>query len=323
MRQLASLANEEQARQFTAYLVTQGIVSHTEQEASDWMIWIREEDDLKPAMEFYQQYLSDPDNSCYQEAVQVATTLLREESKRKEKTQKNYVEMRSRWKQPGAGHYNPLTKTLIAISIIVFLGSWLFQPDTGKSLVERHLQFADAVDVHRAKTTLPPGRFEEQRISLSSLTTRPWELWRLITPVFLHGDFIHILFNMMWLHQLGSTIENRYRTPRFFALVITIAILSVLAQSLAPGWWGPFSGGWNHVGMSGVVCGLFGFAWIKTRFDPTSGMYIRPETIMLMIGMLFLCILLTQLFESWNIANTAHFSGLFAGMLIAWISTPR
>lgn len=336
MRQLARLPDEEQVRRFTAYLITQGIASHAEQDGTEWAIWVREEDDLEPATELHQQYLLEPEHSRYLEAVQTATTLLREEAKRLEQTKKNYVEMRGRWQQPGAARRRPLTKLLIGLSILItLLSGILFQhqeaADDKENVWLRHLMFADVklVDQEALQIETETGRGSAtltdqdiQRLALVSLRHNPWELWRLITPIFIHLSWLHLLFNMLWLHDLGSTIENRYGTPRFCLMVLLIAILSVVAQSLAPASWGPFGGGYNHGGMSGVVYGLFGFAWIRTRLDPGCGIQMRPDTVLLMVAWLFICVLLTDR-GTFNIANVAHVIGLLAGMLISWATLPR
>ena len=86
------------------------------------------------------------------------------------------------------------------------------------------------------------------------------QAWRLLTPIFIHFGFIHLLFNLLWLKDLGAMIE-RLGSPRLFlSLVVVIGIVSNVGQYLI---YGPFFGG-----MSGVVYGLLGFVWMKSKFDP-------------------------------------------------------
>ena len=71
--------------------------------------------------------------------------------------------------------------------------------------------------------------------------------------------------------------------------------------------------------MSGVVYGLFGYVWMKARFQPELGLAISPNTILFMMLWFFLCMTpwIHSLFGS-GVANVAHASGLIAGMLIGY-----
>ncbi|MFP6620735.1 MAG: rhomboid family intramembrane serine protease [Pirellulaceae bacterium] len=332
MRQLTSLTNEEHARRLTAYLITEGIEAHTEQDDAGWLIWVREEDDLPAALEIFEQFQADPEHTRYREAVQTATTLQQEDAKRQQERQeqvkRQHVQMRGQWRQGRGKRHNPLTKMLIALSVLVsLLAGTLLNARAPKNGWSRHLQFADAALVQRERQAILDENGmvtaqDEQRLALISLQTNPWELWRLVTPIFLHMGIMHLVFNMLWLHDLGSSLEARYGTPRYAGLVVTIAILSVLAQSLAPTTWEAFSGTWNHGGMSGVVYGLLGFIWVRMRMDPSARLFLHPTTIMFMIGWLFFCVFLTQA-GTMPIANLAHAAGLLAGMGISRMTLPN
>ena len=81
---------------------------------------------------------------------------------------------------------------------------------------------------------------------------------------------------MFWLHDLGGQIEKR-KGPKFFiSFILVIALVSNLAQFILSG---PAFGG-----MSGVVYGLFGYVWVKTRLDPGDGFRLDPTVAMIMFG---------------------------------------
>ena len=131
---------------------------------------------------------------------------------------------------------------------------------------------------------------------------RRGEVWRLVTPAFLHFGFMHLLFNMWWLRDLGALIESRRGTIRFAILVLGAAVLSNLGQYYYKG---PSFGG-----MSGVVYALFGYVWVKGVHEPEQGMAMHPNNVVIMIAWLFLC--MTDYIGP--IANGAHIVGLVAGI---------
>jgi membrane associated rhomboid family serine protease len=140
---------------------------------------------------------------------------------------------------------------------------------------------------------------------------RHGEVWRLFTPMFVHMDWWHIIFNMMWLVDLGSMIEGRQKSWLLAIMVLAMAVVSNLAQF--------FAGGPLFGGMSGVVYGLFGYIWIRGKFDPGSGLYLHPTTVTMMIIWFFACF--TGLVG--DIANAAHAAGLVMGIMWGWLSSLR
>ncbi len=131
------------------------------------------------------------------------------------------------------------------------------------------------------------------------------EVWRLITPIFIHFGPMHLLFNMLWLWDLGRLVEARKGRMMFGAFIMGVGILSNLIQYLLGD--SPYFGG-----MSGVVYGLLGYFWIQGRLHPSFGYALNKQTVIMMLGWFVLC--WTGLLGP--IANWAHTAGLIAGM--AW-----
>ena len=95
------------------------------------------------------------------------------------------------------------------------------------------------------------------------------QVWRAVTPIFLHFGIMHIVFNMMWLWQFGLVLETRFRSLRFLALVLFVAIASNSAQA--------FFDGTNFGGMSGVNYGLFGFLLARSKLHPDPGFVLNRQ----------------------------------------------
>lgn len=147
------------------------------------------------------------------------------------------------------------------------------------------------------------------------------QVWRLLTPVFLHGDFLHILFNMLWLWMLGKQIEIKVGWKRYLFLSLVIGVISNTCQYLMSG---PF-----FIGYSGIVCGLAGFIWMRQKVAPWEGYPIPKGTIGFLAIFVFAMFALQLVsfillrFDianfNINIANTAHLVGGIVGVIAARI----
>jgi GlpG protein len=148
------------------------------------------------------------------------------------------------------------------------------------------------------------------------------EFWRLLTPIFLHGSILHIVFNMMWLWVLGRQVEQRVGVFRYILLTLLIGVFANVLQYLMSG---PF-----FLGYSGVILGLAGFIWSRESIAPWEGYPLqKPMILFLGLYVLAMCflqgvsiVLLLLSFPSFdpNIANTAHIAGAIFGLLLGRIS---
>ncbi len=178
--------------------------------------------------------------------------------------------------------FGRLTGVLIGISVVVAIVSVLGQKESVVGLLR-------ITDQDYAEDSLPE--------------VAHGQIWRLVTPIFLHYSILHILFNMMCLKTLGTAIEAIAGTGRLLALTLVIGVISNLGQFYFAG---PAFGG-----MSGVVYGLFGYVWMKTRFDKRSGYFISQQSVLMMVGWLVACML--NFIP--GVANYAHGFGIVAGMV--------
>lgn len=147
---------------------------------------------------------------------------------------------------------------------------------------------------------------------------RQGQLWRLITPIFLHYDIFHIFFNMLWLIYLGKMLEHALKPIQYIALILIAAIASNTAQYLMTG---P-----NFLGYSGVLTAYMSFIWIRQKIAPWEAYPLQKSVITFMaifiFGMFGLSVLsfLTESFYHFplapSVANTAHITGVAVGLLL-------
>lgn len=133
------------------------------------------------------------------------------------------------------------------------------------------------------------------------------EYWRLITPAFLHFGWLHIVFNSLWLWDLGGRIEKVMGPMNMLMLFLVIALVSNVAQFV-------FGGAGLFGGMSGVVYGLLGFGWVAGQLQPQWKIQPAPAIMFFMVGWLVACIFgVVSALGFGAIANAAHVGGLLCG----------
>ena len=136
------------------------------------------------------------------------------------------------------------------------------------------------------------------------------QYWRLITPAFLHFGWLHIVFNCLWLWDLGRRVEQVMGHLNMFMLFLVIAVVSNASQF-------EFGGGGLFGGMSGVVYGLLGFSWVAPQLQPAWPIQPPKAIMIFMVGWLVVCMSgMVEVLGFGAIANAAHLGGLLCGAVV-------
>jgi GlpG protein len=313
MRMIGTIPRADAAERFSDYLLASGVENMVEESPAngEWSVWVEHDDDIDRGKNELATFLSDPNHARYQAAAR-AQTIRKEQEKQQERRRRKFIDVRTRWGQPQQWNA-PLTLILIALSILFSFASGSIGIGPKRAAVLDKLLFISADQPAFAQWQNEHPELDDR--SDREVYLRYWlyilrrgEVWRLITPIFLHFNLLHLLFNLFWTRDLGGMIELRRGTWRLLGIVLISAIISNLAQYLYE--MGPIFGG-----MSGVVYALFGYVWVKGRYQPHLGIGIHPQAAGIMIAWLILCM------TGWvgPIANAAHVAGLIVGAATAWL----
>ncbi|QGQ21386.1 rhomboid family intramembrane serine protease [Gimesia benthica] len=294
MRKIGTLPSEQQAKLFEDFLLTEEIGANIDTSGDEWNIWILDEDQVEQAKQELAAFTDDPGAEKYQAATRQAEAIRDERIAQARAAVKRQVKVRDTWNQPFTSRC-PVTSLLIGVSVVVFL---LMQTN------DYNIPIRQALSICSFEVSGDMVRYDTRLLDIQK-----GELWRLVSPIFLHFGPLHILFNCIMTYQLGGAIEINRGSLKLAAMVILIAVPSNLAQ-----YWfsGPMFGG-----LSGVVYGLFGYMWMKSLYDPQSSFFIPPNMVIILIGWFFLCIAGVV----GNVANYAHGFGLGTGIVIGLAST--
>jgi rhomboid protease GluP len=125
--------------------------------------------------------------------------------------------------------------------------------------------------------------------------------WTLITAIYLHGGILHIVFNLLWIRQLGPAVETLYGRARL-AVIFTVAGATGF---LVSDWAGvPFT-----IGASGSIFGLLGamVAYGRQRGGAFGSMVLRQY------GQWALVLFVFGFFMA-GVNNLAHAGGFAGGL---------
>lgn len=126
--------------------------------------------------------------------------------------------------------------------------------------------------------------------------------WTLLTAIYLHGNLLHILFNVLWIRQLGPAVEETYGSARFF-VIFTVSGVAGFVVSNALGI--AFT-----VGASGAIFGLLGamVAFGRKRGGVFGSLVLRQY------GQWALLLFVMGFFMS-GVNNLAHAGGFVGGLI--------
>ena len=204
----------------------------------------------------------------------------------------------------------PVVKNLLIINALAFFAQWIFrqQAGGGLGLVEEWFALWPAgvpLSVERPEFF---GSF--------------WP-WQLVTSAFLHGDLMHLLFNMFGLWMFGGVVEQTLGSKKF-AVLYGVCVLGASALQLGVVSW-PFMGDalppnmfFPTLGASGGVLGVlaaFGTLYPEQKIFllflpvpiPAKWFVLGYAAIDLLGGL--------GAYGS-NIAHFAHLGGMISGFLL-------
>jgi len=137
------------------------------------------------------------------------------------------------------------------------------------------------------------------------------QIWRLVTPAFLHFGFLHVLFNSLWMWDLGRRLELLLGKRNYILFFIFTAVVSNIAQYR-------WAADTMFGGMSGVVYGLVGFIIVSHNLSPNKLTAVPASVLGFMLFWLVLCMTgVIDYFVGGGVANAAHVGGLLAGAAFA------
>ncbi|MCW4153091.1 MULTISPECIES: rhomboid family intramembrane serine protease [Halomonadaceae] len=142
------------------------------------------------------------------------------------------------------------------------------------------------------------------------------QVWRLLSPAFLHFGWMHLIFNLMWVWYFGRQVEALQGGRTLLLLLVVAGVLANLAQYA--------TGTVLFGGMSGVVYALLGHVWLMSRRVPGSGFFVPQMLVVFMLGwMVFTMTDMAGLVGFGNVANEAHLGGLIVGLITGWYYSAR
>jgi len=133
------------------------------------------------------------------------------------------------------------------------------------------------------------------------------EYWRLITPMFLHGSFFHLLFNMFSLYLFGPELEQLAGKARFLTIYFLSGLIGNVATYII------YDFNLQSLGASGAIYGILGAFGALVYYTK----HIFPQLKQIILPIIVIGIIMTFIQPNINVA--AHLAGLITGFLLGFI----
>ncbi len=219
------------------------------------------------------------------------------------------------------GDANPTAHTPIVNRVLLLtnLAVWLYtvslmsSPSAVQAFYDRY-----AFDWDKFTVALGHGRYTVEMFS------------PLLTHMFLHGGWLHVLGNMLYLWIFGDNVEDRLGSARYLVFYIACGLVAAIGQSLIVA--SPL------VGASGAIAGVLGaylvmFPGARVRTLVFLGIFITIISLpaVVVIGLWILLQVLSGLSElrvvghpaTEQVAYFAHIFGFIAGVFLLLVFRPR
>ena len=129
------------------------------------------------------------------------------------------------------------------------------------------------------------------------------QYWRLISYAFLHGNLLHLAFNMLALWQIGTVLERELGWSRFLSVYFFTALIAIITSAIV-------SPETVTVGASGALFGLIGFS---ISFYHRIGGNLALKRRNLMVQWAAYAIMFGMIMHA---DNAAHIGGAVAGFVL-------
>ncbi|MBS4197243.1 rhomboid family intramembrane serine protease [Lederbergia citri] len=175
----------------------------------------------------------------------------------------------------------PVISTIIAIQLLIFL---------------------------MMHTPIFPHNWILELLAGVNLLIQKGEYWRLVTPIFVHVGFAHLLFNSFSLVLFGPALEKALGKFTFIILYLASGLgANIATLYIHP----PY---YTHIGASGAIFGLFG-VYLAVLFVKKDAIPLQGRQVILPIAI----ISVVMTFFQPDINITGHIFGLISGFIIGRI----
>ena len=143
------------------------------------------------------------------------------------------------------------------------------------------------------------------------------------TSMFMHGGWLHLAGNMLYLWIFGDNVEDRFGHAKFIVFYLLCGIAATIAQVF-------FSAGSNipNLGASGAIAGVLGAYLVlfpRGSVRVLMGRGVVPMPALVVIGLWIVLQFIsgigsiTQSAETGGVAYMAHIGGFVAGLALTFL----